>query len=57
MMKIANFSTKNENDAVLLGTYIKDDKPVDNTIVKNNCNNTMLTTEIEIANGAFLQVV
>jgi hypothetical protein len=38
-----NISMKNENDALLLGTCIKDD--IENTIVKNGCNNSNIDNE------------
>ena len=43
MTKITNISMKNENDALLLGTCIKDD--IENTIVKNGCNNSNIDNE------------
>ena len=43
---------KNENDALLLGTYINHNK--ENTIVKNSCDNfkNNIDKKIEIANRA-----
>ena len=52
MTKSTNISMKNENDALLLGTYINHNK--ENTIVKNSCDNfkNNIDKKIEIANRA-----
>ena len=55
MMKIANISTKNENDAFRFDTYIKHD--IDITIVKITLIAPILTTKIEVATGTFFHLI
>ena len=55
MMKIANISTKNENDAFRFDKYIKHD--IDITIVKITLIAPILTTKIEVATGTFFHLI
>ena len=54
MMKIVNFSTKNENDALLLDMYIRHD--IDMKKVKEIVITPILKTKIEVAKGALLHL-